>query len=266
MPFLQDISIGQYIERDSFIHRLDPRTKMGMTILLLALIFVAHNFWGQILITLFLLGAILLARLPIRFVLRNLRPLAIIFVLTFLIHLFWTPGRTLFQIGRIDITQEGLFKGLLITYRIMLLIVSASLLTLTTSPIRLTDGIEKILGPLKRLKVPAHQIAMMMTIALRFIPILLMETEKIMKAQKARGADFESKNPFKKAKSLSCIVIPLFISAFRKADNLALAMEARCYQPEKERTHMRELKLSRQDLIAGVISLALGAGICLISS
>lgn len=257
---LRDITIGQYYPVESSIHRLDPRVKILATFAYIMSLFIVKGFTAYSYVLLFLATAILLSRVPVSYMLRGLKPLFLIIFLTFGINIFMTKGEVLYQLGPLDITKEGLYQAIFMATRLILLIVGTSLLTLTTSPIQLTDGIEKILNPFKPIGVPAHELAMMMTIALRFIPTLLEETDKIMKAQMARGADFESGNILNRAKSLVPLLVPLFISAFRRADELAMAMEARCYRGGENRTRMKELSLHGRDFIASGVTLAvLGA-------
>ncbi|MGI6559280.1 MAG: energy-coupling factor transporter transmembrane component T family protein [Limnochordia bacterium] len=252
---LRDMTLGQYIPGESFVHRLDPRTKIIVTMLLIILLFLVETFQGYGLIALFIGGLILLARLSPRFVLRGIRPMLVIILFTLVLHVFLSEGEIIGQLGPLKVTKEGLFKGGMMVTRLLLLIIGASLLTLTTSPIALTDGIEAILSPGKRFGLPAHELAMMMTIALRFIPTLLEEMDKITKAQMARGADFETGNIVQRAKSLLPLLVPLFVSAFRRADELAVAMEARCYRGGEGRTKMKQLLFTGRDY--AVISLTL---------
>jgi len=253
MAMMKNITIGQYIPGESIVHQLDPRTKILATFLFIALLFLVDTFTGYALGALLLFSIVLLSRIPVKFVLRGIRPLAFIIVLTLCLHFFMTEGRVLFQFWFLKLTYEGLIRGLMMVSRLILLIIGSSLLTLTTSPILLTDGIESLLKPFKVIGVPAHELAMMMTIALRFIPTLVEETEKIMKAQMARGADFESGNIFQRAKSLIPILIPLFVSAFRRADELATAMEARGYRGGEGRTRFRVLRFTRRDAAALIL-------------
>ena len=255
MALLRDMTLGQYIPGESFVHRLDPRTKIIVTMLLIILLFLVETFQGYGLIALFIGGLILLARLSPRFVLRGIRPMLVIILFTLVLHVFLSEGEIIGQLGPLKVTKEGLFKGGMMVTRLLLLIIGASLLTLTTSPIALTDGIEAILSPGKRFGLPAHELAMMMTIALRFIPTLLEEMDKITKAQMARGADFETGNIVQRAKSLLPLLVPLFVSAFRRADELAVAMEARCYRGGEGRTKMKQLFFTWGDY--AVISLTL---------
>ncbi|NPV54035.1 MAG: energy-coupling factor transporter transmembrane protein EcfT [Firmicutes bacterium] len=249
-----NITIGQHIPGDSIVHRLDPRTKILLTLAVVVGIFFVEELWGYVLFFLFVGSVVALSRIPPGYIVRGLRPLIIILVLTFLLHLFMNPGRELFELGPLIATYAGAYKGVLMVGRLVLLVVATSMLTLTTSPIQLTDGMEAILRPARRVGVPAHELAMMMTIALRFIPTLLEETDKIMKAQMARGADFESGNVFQRARSLVPLLVPLFVIAFRRADELAIAMEARCYRGGEGRTRMRQLKATLNDYVAGLVT------------
>lgn len=259
---LTDITIGQHIPGNSIIHRLDPRIKIIITIILITALFLVAEFTGFALYLTYIIAIIIVSKLPVKRVLKGLKPIFFLVVLTLILHVFLTKGGTVYWQWRfISIEQEGLLTGLFMVSRILLLIMFTSLLTLTTSPLQLTDGIEYLLHPLKRFGVPASELSMMMTIALRFIPTLLAEADKIMKAQKARGADFESGNIIKKAKSLIPLLVPLFISAFRRADDLALAMESRCYRGGEGRTRLHELKIERKDIIALILSLIIAAGI-----
>ncbi|VBB04868.1 abc/ecf transporter transmembrane component [Lucifera butyrica] len=247
---LTDITLGQYFPGNSFVHRLDPRTKIIATILFISSIFLAERYLAYGLLAGYVVLITLVSRIPFRFVLRSIRPLWFIILLTLGIHIFMTPGKIVYTFGPLIATMEGIRQGLLMAFRLVLLIVVSSLLTFTTSPIALTDGIEQLLNPFRRFGLPAHELAMMMTIALRFIPTLLEETDRIMKAQMARGADFGSGNIFKRAKNMVPLLVPLFISAFRRADELATAMEARCYRGGENRTRMKELQLAGRDWLA----------------
>lgn len=250
MRMFRSITIGQYLPGDSLIHRLDPRSKILSTTLLIVLLFLVNGFVGYALVALAIALVVRAAQIPVKYVLRGLRPLLVILVLTIGLHLFMTEGRVIFQIWFLKVTWEGLFRGLMMGTRLILLIIGTSILTLTTSPIQLTDGIESLLKPGKKMGIPAHELAMMMTIALRFIPTLLEETEKIMKAQMARGADFQSGGIMHRAKSLVPLLVPLFVNAFRRADDLASAMEARGYRGGEGRTKFRELKFQTVDGVA----------------
>lgn len=254
---LADIMLGQYFHGNSVIHQLDPRTKIISTILFISSIFLAENYQAYSVVAAFVVMIIGLAGIPTIMILRSLKPLWLIIMLTFLIHIFTTPGTVLYILGPLTVTQEGLRQGLLMSLRLVFLIVVSSLLTFTTSPVALTDGIERLLKPFKKIGLPAHELAMMMTIALRFIPTLLEETDRIMKAQMARGADFTSGNIVRRAKNMIPLLVPLFISAFRRADELATAMEARCYRGGDHRTRMKQLKISGRDFVAGFILLLL---------
>jgi len=259
---LKDITIGQYIASNSIIHRLDPRIKIIITIVLITALFFIARFIGFVFYVGLIGLIIILSRLPFKRIIKGLRPILFLVILTLILHVFLTKGGdVIWQWRFISIEEEGLYTGLFMVSRILLLIMFTSLLTLTTSPLELTDGIEYLLSPLKRIGVPASELAMMMTIALRFIPTLLEEAEKIMKAQMARGADFESGNIIKRAKNLIPLLVPLFISAFRRADDLALAMESRCYHGGEGRTRLHELKIENRDIVALVISVVFGIGV-----
>ncbi|NLY11728.1 MAG: energy-coupling factor transporter transmembrane protein EcfT [Firmicutes bacterium] len=244
---LKNITIGQYIPGSSPIHQLDPRSKILGTLFLIIVLFLINTVVGYVLTAAFIFALIALSQLPVRFVLRGIKPLMVIITLTLLLNIFMTEGRVIFQFLFLSVTWEGLVRGAMMAVRLILLVLSTSILTLTTSPINLTDGLESLMKPGKKIGIPAHELAMMMTIALRFIPTLIEETEKIMKAQMARGADFESGNLFQRAKSLIPLLVPLFISAFRRADDLALAMEARAYRGGEGRTKYKELQFSWKD-------------------
>ena len=252
---LQDITLGQFFPGKSILHRLDPRIKICLLFAMMVLIFLVDSELSYLILTAFILIITAISQIPLLTVLRSLKPLMWIVLFTFLVHLFSGDGEVLYEIGPLSITLEGAFKGFLISLRLILLIVLSSLLTFTTSPLKLTDATEKLLSPLSRFGVPAHELAMMMTIALRFIPTILEETEKIIKAQSARGVDFESGNIFRRAKAMVPILVPLFLSAFRRADELAMAMEARCYRGGEGRTHMKKLQISSLDYTAIIIVL-----------
>lgn len=256
---LNDITLGQYFPGKSPIHRLDPRTKILGVITYISTIFLAEDYLAYTILIVFAAMAVVVSGIPLRMVLKSIKPLWIIILLTLAIHVFTTPGTVIFSLGPLMVTQEGSQMGILMSVRLVLLIAVSSLLTFTTSPIALTDGIERLLNPLRRLGVPAHELAMMMTIALRFIPTLLEEADRIMKAQIARGADFASGNILRRAKSMVPLLVPLFISAFRRADELAVAMEARCYRGGENRTRMKELKMGAIDISAAVILIILVA-------
>lgn len=252
---IKDITIGQYYPAKSILHRLDPRVKFVGTIAFLISLFVADSLWGYLLATAFLAVVIVLSKVPVKFMMKGLKPLFFIFILTMAFNLFLVPGKVIVQIWILKITEEGIRQAVKIGIRLIYLVMGSSVMTLTTTPNQLTDGLEKLMRPLNKIKVPVHEIAMMMSIALRFIPILMEETDKIMKAQIARGADFESGNLIKKAKNLIPLLVPLFISAFRRADDLAMAMEARCYHGGNHRTSMKPLKYKNRDIAAYLILL-----------
>lgn len=247
---IRDITIGQYFPGDSVIHRLDSRVKIIATLLFIIEIFIVDNFLGFALAAACLGAVITVSKVPLGYIVRGLKPIIIILLFTFALNMFMIDGRILWQWGFLKITAEGLRTATFMAVRLILLIIGSSMLTLCTRPLALTDGIERLLSPFKKIGLPAHEIAMMMTIALRFIPTLLEETDKIMKAQQARGADFETGNLIHRAKSLIPILVPLFVSAFRIAQDLAMAMEARCYQGGENRTRMNEMKLKGRDYSA----------------
>lgn len=248
---IKDITIGQYVPGDSFVHKLDPRIKIILSFIYIVDLFLVNNFFGYIFILFFTLLAIFVSQVPFRYIYKGLKPIFVLLLFTAAINIFMTGGDTLlFHWWIFRIYKEGLILAAFMILRLVFLITGTSLLTLTTSPIELTDGIEKLLNPLRRIGVPAHELAMMMTIALRFIPTLIDETDKIMKAQMARGADFESGNIIARAKNLIPLLVPLFISSFRRADELAMAMEARCYRGGEGRTRMKQLKLTHRDSVA----------------
>ena len=247
---LRDITLGQYYQTESMIHRMDPRVKLGGTILFIISLFFFKNYAGYVIAALFLGMVIRLSKVPFKFMVKGMKTIVLLMLITVVFNLFLTPGTPLFTIWKLTITQEGLKMAISMAIRLTLLIIGSSVMTLTTTPNNLTDGMEKMMGPLKVFKVPVHEVAMMMSIALRFIPILLEETDKIMKAQIARGADFESGNIFKRAKAMVPLLVPLFISAFRRANDLAMAMEARCYRGGEGRTKMKPLIYHKRDYIA----------------
>lgn len=251
---LKDITLGQYYPTNSRIHKLDPRVKIMFTFVFMITIFMINKFYPFLLVVAFLTLLSKTSKIPGKYLIKGVKPLWPLLLITFLINALLTQGEVIFSFAFLKVTTEGLRIGAFMIIRLTLLIVGTSLLTLTTAPIELTDGIEKLLNPFKKIGLPAHEIAMMMTIALRFIPTLLEETDKIMKAQMARGADFESKNLVERAKSLVPLLVPLFISAFRRADELAMAMEARCYRGGEGRTRMNEISMSKSDYSAFTIS------------
>jgi len=248
---MKGLTIGVYIPGDSVIHRLDPRTKLILTIAYIALVFMAKRIIGITAAVVYLALAFTLSGVNVRLILRGLRSLTMIIIMTAILNLFFTrTGTPLFTFWRISITNDGVYLAVYFALRLMFLVTGTTMLTLTTSPIALTDALETLMRPLQKIRFPAHEIAMMMSIALRFIPVLMEETDKIMKAQASRGADFETGSLFRRAKALVPLLAPLFISAFRRAGDLALAMEARCYQGGEGRTRMRILKFTRLDYTA----------------
>ncbi|MDO4745359.1 MAG: energy-coupling factor transporter transmembrane component T [Bacillota bacterium] len=260
---IRDITLGQYYPGNSRIHKLDPRVKIMATILYIVALFVVQDFIGFAIAAAGLAAVVIISKVPLSFILRGLKPVFLIISFTFIINMFMIKGEVLVSFWVLEITKEGLRTAVFMAIRLILLIIGSSLLTLTTKPISLTDGIEALLNPFKKIGVPAHELAMMMTIALRFIPTLMEETDKIMKAQQARGADFESGNLMSRAKALIPILVPLFISAFRIAQDLAMAMEARCYGGDIKRTRMNGMKLAGRDLVASIIFLLFLAAIVL---
>ncbi|MBR6584819.1 MAG: energy-coupling factor transporter transmembrane protein EcfT [Firmicutes bacterium] len=247
---IRDITLGQYFPGESAIHRLDPRVKIIATLLFIIELFIVDNFIGFAIAAVYLGGVIAVSRVPLSFIVRGLKPVIIILLFTFALNIFMVDGQIIWQWKFIHITVEGVRLAVFMAIRIILLLIGSSMLTLCTCPLSLTDGIERLLSPFKKIGLPAHEIAMMMTIALRFIPTLLEETDKIMKAQQARGADFESGGLIQKAKALIPILVPLFVSAFRIAMDLAMAMESRCYRGGEHRTRMHEMKLKGMDWAA----------------
>ena len=255
---LDNITLGQYLPGNSFLHRMDPRAKILLTVLMITAVFTANTWIGYLGVFLFVGGVIHCSKLNIKFVLKAVKPIVYIILLTFMINLFFNGGETaLVEWGVVRITKEGLVSATFMAMRLFLLVVTTQLLTLTTSPIALTDGLERLLKPLSKIGFPAHELAMMMSIALRFIPTLMEETDKIMKAQMARGADFESGNLLNRAKAMLPLLVPLFVSAFRRADELAMAMEARCYRGGDKRTRMKILKFTKVDGAAAACVTAL---------
>ena len=259
---LKDITLGQYFPGNSFIHRLDPRTKLITLFVYIVALFMAVNWVSYALMASFLLLCIKISTIPGKSFIRGMKPLLMILIFTGVLNLFFTTeGMVLVDFWFIMITTAGLQRAIFMVVRILLLICGTFLLTYTTSPISLTDGLEALMNPLKKIKVPVHELSMMMCIALRFIPTLIEETDKIMSAQKARGADFESGTLMEKAKAMIPILVPLFISAFRRADELAIAMECRCYQGGEGRTKMKLLRYSRWDFRAFLVAAVLLAAV-----
>ena len=252
---LRDITLGQYYQTESVIHKLDPRVKLVGTICYIISLFLVNHVWGYVVAALFLAWMIKLSNVPFKFMVKGMKAIVFLLLLTVIFNMFLTPGEALISFWKLTITKEGLKLAVMMAIRLSFLIVGSSVMTLTTTPNNLTDGMENLMKPLGKIKVPVHEIAMMMSIALRFIPILLEETDKIMKAQIARGADFESGNIIKKAKAMVPLLVPLFISAFRRANDLAMAMEARCYRGGDGRTKMKPLIYKKTDRIGyGVLA------------
>lgn len=247
---IRDITIGQYYQTDSVIHRLDPRVKLAGTLLYIVTLFFIGNMWGYFLATAALAAVIKLSKVPLGFIVRGMKAIAFILGITVVFNMFLTPGEPIVSFWIFNLTWEGIRTAIFMGWRLILLIIGSSLMTLTTTPTNLTDGMEKALKAFNKIGVPVHEIAMMMSISLRFIPILLEETDKIMKAQIARGADFESGNIVQKAKAMVPLLVPLFISAFRRANDLAMAMESRCYHGGEGRTKMKPLVYQKRDRIA----------------
>lgn len=252
---IRDITIGQYYPVESKIHQLDPRTKLAGTLIFIISLLISGSVVAYIAATIFLAAVVKLSNIPLRYMLKGLKPIFLLLMLSLVFNLFLTSGEVIFKLGFLEITKEGVRMAILMAIRLVYLIIGSTIMTLTTTPNELTDGMEKGLTPLNKIKVPVHDISMMMSIALRFIPILIEETDKIMKAQMARGADFENGNFIKRAKSLIPLLVPLFISAFRRASDLAMAMEARCYQGGGNRTKMKPLVYKNIDRTAYILLL-----------
>ena len=258
---LKDVTLGQYFPGDTIVHRLDPRTKLILVVIYIVALFCAKSYVSYAVVAAFLILCMCLSRIRLGVIVKGLKPLLFVIVLTGLLNMFYTPGREIFHFWIFTITWEGVRNAIFMIARIVMLIFGTFLLTYTTSPIALTDAMELLMGPLKKLKVPVHELSMMMCIALRFIPTLISETDKIISAQKARGADFESGNLLRRAKALIPILVPLFISAFRRADELAVAMESRCYHGGEGRTRMKQLHMARRDYLAMAFGLVLLAAV-----
>ena len=258
---LQDITLGQFFPGNSILHRLDPRTKIISLFVLLIVIFASEGWTAYGTLTALTAALIFLSKVPPLTVLKSVKPLAWIILFTLLIHCVSHDGEVLAKVYVFKLTTEGIIYGAQISLRLVLLILLASLLTFTTSPLKLTDATEKLLSPLKKIGVPAHELAMMMTIAIRFVPTLLEEADKIIKAQKSRGLDFESGGFVKRLRCMVPILVPLFLSSFRRADDLALAMEARCYRGGEGRTHMKRLQLTQLDGFAAAVVILICAGV-----
>lgn len=258
---LSDITIGQYFPGNSILHRLDPRTKVVLLFFYLVLIFLCKSGISYGVMTALTAALMLLSKVPMRMMLRSLKPLWWIILFTFVVHIFSTPGEELCKVAFLSVTAEGIVEGFYICLRLVLLICLSSLLTFTTSPLKLTDAMEALLSSGKRVGVPAHELAMMMTIALRFVPTLIQETDRIMKAQQSRGADFMTGSIMKRMQAFVPVLVPLFLSAFRRADDLAMAMEARCYRGGEGRTQMKALKITSIDYVAWGFSILLIAAV-----
>lgn len=252
---LKDITLGQYYQADSVIHRLDPRVKIVGTLVYMVSLLVFNNLICYMAAGIFLLTVIALSKIPVKFMMRGMRSVIFLMLFTVIYNIFLTKGTIIAEFGIFAVTYEGIYMAVCMFFRLLFLIMGSSVLSLTTTPSRLTDGLESLLKPLKIFRVPVHEIAMMMSIALRFIPILMEEADKIIKAQMARGAEFDAKNPIKRISSLLPILVPLFVSAFRRAGDLALAMEARCYHGGNGRTRMKEMKLHACDFVTMAILL-----------
>ena len=262
---LRDITLGQYFPGKSWIHKLDPRIKIIATLLFIIELFIVDNFIGFLIAGIVLGILIAVSKVPVSYIMRGLKPILLILIFTFALNMFMVDGRILWQWKFLKITAEGLEVAVFMAIRLVLLLMGSSMLTLCTRPLALTDGIERLLSPFKKIGLPAHDIAMMMTIALRFIPTLLEEADKIMKAQQVRGADFESGGLMKRAKSLIPILVPLFVGAFRIAQDLAMAMEARCYRGGENRTRMNEMKFRKRDY-AAIVMMVLFLAVIIIES
>lgn len=250
---IQNITLGQYFPGNSFLHRLDPRMKLLLTLALIIIVFFVKGIAGYVLLYGLIIGCAALSHISPKFLIKGMKPILFIIVLTFLLNALFSSGSTVWwSFGFFSITKEGVLNAVFMALRLVFLMVCTQLMTLTTSPIALTEGLEVLLKPLQKIGFPAHELAMMMSIALRFIPTLMEETDKIMKAQAARGADFESGNLLKRARAMVPLLVPLFVSAFRRADELALAMEARCYHGGSNRTRMKQLHMTKLDLYAAL--------------
>lgn len=258
---LRDITLGQYYPADSVIHKLDPRVKLFATMIYIISLFCFKGIAALLVATVFLIAVIRVSKVPFHFMVKGLKTIMVLMIITALFNLFLTPGEPLITFWIFKITAEGIKSAALMTIRLVYLILGTSIMTLTTTPNQLTDGLEKALMPLSKIGIPVHAIAMMMSIALRFIPTLIEETEKIISAQKARGADFDSGNLIQRAKAMIPILVPLFISAFRRADELATAMECRLYRGDVGRTRMRQLKIARVDVCALLLVAVLFAAV-----
>ena len=264
---LKDITLGQFFPGDSVVHKLDPRTKLVMLVVYIVALFLAVSWVSYAVMLVFLVACIAVSKIPPKSLINGMKPLVLILIFTGVLNIFFTTGeKVVISLWKITIYMEGLERAFFMVIRILMLISGTFLLTYTTSPIALTDGLESLLGPLKALKVPVHELSMMMCIALRFIPTLIEETDKIMSAQKARGADFENGKLMERVRALIPILVPLFVSAFRRADELATAMECRCYQGGEGRTKMKLLRYMRRDYLCYLVGILLLAGIIVLAN
>jgi len=254
---LKDITLGQYFPGNTIVHRLDPRTKLILVTVYLVALFTANTLFALGLVAVYLGMIIVVSKTKMRLLIKGLKPLIIILTVTGLLNVFFTPGEPIFTLWRLVVTWDGVSRGVILVLRVVMMVMGTSILTYTTPPMALTDGLESLMKPLKRIRIPVHELAMIMSITLRFIPALIEETDKIMNAQKARGADFETGNIIRRARAMLPLLIPLFMSAFRRAEELAIAMESRCYHGGVGRTRMRALKFARCDVIAGLVAAGL---------
>jgi len=262
---IRDITLGQYYPVESILHKMDPRVKLVGTLAFIISLFLFDNMYGYVVATIFLIVTIKVSKVPFSFMIKGLKAIVILMLITVIFNLFLTPGEALVSFWKFTITKQGLKTAVFMMVRLTYLIIGSSIMTLVTTPNNLTDGMEKLMKPLRLFKVPVHEVAMMMSIALSFIPILLEETDKIMKAQMARGADFESGNLIHKAKSLVPLLVPLFVSAFRRANDLAMAMEARCYRGGEGRTKMKPLIYHKRDYVAYIVILIYLVGVIMVN-
>ena len=262
---LKDITLGQYFPGSTLAHRLDPRTKLMMVLIYIVALFCAKSFLSYGILALFLFVSVRISKVGFRALIRGMKPLVVILIFTAVLNMFYTPGHAIASFWIFTLTAEGILAAVFMVLRIALLIMGTFLMTYTTSPIALTDAIENLLGPLKRVRFPVHELAMLMSIALRFIPTLIEETDKIISAQKARGADFETGNLLRRAKALVPILVPLFLSAFRRADELAMAMECRCYHGGEGRTKLHVLRYQKRDFLCILLTTLITAAVVIIS-
>ena len=260
---MRNITIGQYYPADSILHKLDPRVKFLGTLVFIVSLFLIKGLAGYVFVTVALVTLVKLSKVPFGMMLKGMKAIIFILIITVFFNMLFTPGEAIFKIWRLTITKEGVYQALRMAVRLSYLIIGSSIMTLTTTPNQLTDAMENLFSPLKVIKVPVHEISMMMSIALRFIPILMEETDKIMKAQIARGADFESGNLIKRVTNMIPLLVPLFVSAFQRANDLAMAMEARCYHGGEGRTQMKPLRYEKRDYIAYILMAAFAvAAVC----